>query len=290
MISLGYCKRHWRELAAPEDQRRKPKKKREEEATTCEPVGSSVYDEILPASFAWKVEGGGGIIPKKELKSEGRSDSGVKMKGVNGEPNDLIPILQHFVDNQSLDPGWHRSAERLSRGIKPAKALSTQLEQWEKALAITEFALIAGNTKHLSHNQVCKMMGLAWGRDAGFHKIMISKLCARRGELERKKRVDAGTPMTAEKKAALKEKQQEAKRRRIETLQQELFVPALPAPAGEDEQPESDAAMGGGELYAQHHQEEEVTLPPMEEPVAEAMEEPSIEVEVEEAEEHTTQI
>ena len=276
---IGYCKRHWREFAAPEDQRRKPKKKQEEESLTCEPVGSSVYDEILPASFAWKVEGGGGIrIPKKELKSEGvGSDSGngvgVKVKGADGESTDLIPILQHFVDNQSLDPGWHRSAERLSRGIKPAKAVSTQLEPWEKALAITEFALIAGNTKHLSHNQVTKMMGTAWGRDAGFHKIMISKLCARRGELERKKRVDAGTPMTAEKKAALKEKQQEAKRRRIETMQQELFVPALPAPVGDDEQQ-------GGEQYAQ--QQEEVTLPPMEEPVAEAMEEPSIEVEEEE--------
>ena len=49
----GFCKKHWREFAAPEHLRKtkRQKKAEEDEPTTCEPVGSSVYDAILPASF-----------------------------------------------------------------------------------------------------------------------------------------------------------------------------------------------------------------------------------------------
>lgn len=44
---------------------------------------------------------------------------------------------------------------------------------------------------------------------------------------EHKKQVDAGSPMSAEKRAAYKMKRGAAKRRRIETTSQELYEPAL---------------------------------------------------------------
>lgn len=187
---------------------------------TCEPVGSSVYDNVLPASFSWKMEGslngGGGLRPyKREIKFgtggmvelENVADVRKDVLKVKGDENqgDLIPILQHLADNESLDPGWHRTNERLARGIRPPKSLSTQLETWEKQLAVMEMALIAGTeTGRLTQHRIAKILAHAWGREKGFHKLMVEKHCDRRGDLDRKKRVDAGLPMSQQKKANLK--------------------------------------------------------------------------------------
>lgn len=239
----GYCKRHWRELLAPKDHRKRPQKEKEGDQMACEPVGSSVYDYILPASFAWKTEVSGGVkSPKKEDTLEGRGVTDREDKQV-----ELIPILKHLVENESLDPGWHRTNERLARGIRPSKSLSTQLESWEKQLAVLEMALIAGTdtSKCLTQHMTSKVLAHAWGREKGFHKIMIEKHCSRRGKLERKKRVDAGVPTVPEKRVAHKIKHdatKAAKKRKLEELSHEQLAPritdsygvaALPAPGGE---------------------------------------------------------
>ncbi|KAL7543126.1 hypothetical protein ACHAXR_012424 [Thalassiosira sp. AJA248-18] len=236
----GYCKRHWREYAAPEDQRKASKKKAAEEPTTCEPIGSSVYDHILPASFQWKADGSGGLklSPKKETKSEATEGGGMtelgnvedvkkdvmKVKEEEMQQTELVPILQHILDNESLSAGWHRINERLARGICPPKSLSTQLESWEKQLAVMEMALIAGtDTRHLTVHRTSKILAHAWGREKGFHKLMIDKHCARRGDLDRKKRVDAGVPMSVEKKAVYKMKfaaMKDAKKRKLESTEE----------------------------------------------------------------------
>lgn len=190
----GHCKRHWREFLAPDDQRKKAKKtmnQQEEEQKTFDPVGSSVFDHILPASFAWKVEG---ICEIKKSSGKGSTKREIlKEKGAESQ-TELIPILQHLVENESLDPGWHRVNERLVRGIRPPKSLSVQFEPWESQLALMEMALIAGtDTKNLSQQKISKVISHAWGREKGFHKKVIEKHCARMGDVKRKKRVDAGT-------------------------------------------------------------------------------------------------
>ncbi len=231
-----------------------------------------MYDSIIPASFAWKVEGSGGLkSPKKVI---GLSLPTLPKKA-GGEDTELIPLLQHLVDGESLDPGWHRTKERLSRGIRPAKALSVQLEPWEKQLAVMEMALIAGtDTKHLTQQKVTKVLAHAWGREKGFHKIMLEHHCSRRGDLARKKRADAGVPLTDEQKAAMKEKSA-AKKRKFAVLEQNPLepqqlaayeaAPALPVPAGEAPM---EVAMGeqAGHVVEEHLQ------PPLEEPQVEVQE------------------
>ena len=59
-----------------------------------------------------------------------------------------------------------------------------------------EILLLSGGTpcanfKDLAH---------AWGREKGFHNLLVSSICERRGEVDRKKRSDARTP--EERKAA----------------------------------------------------------------------------------------
>ena len=175
----GYCKRHWQERLDPEDPHKKTKKKKEEEQTACEPFGSSVYDYIVPASFAWKTEVSGRVkSPIKEHALEGGGMADQEDKHI-----ELIPILKHLVENESFDPGWHRTNERLARGIHPPKWLSTQLESWEKQLAVLEMALIAGTdmAKCLTQHKTSKVLAHAWGREKGFYKIMTEKHCSRRG-------------------------------------------------------------------------------------------------------------
>ena len=68
--------------------------------------------------------------------------------------------------------------------------------------ALVEILLLSGGTpyanfKHLAH---------AWGREKGFHNVLANAVCDRRGEVERKKRSDAGRTLTDEQKEAFKQK------------------------------------------------------------------------------------
>jgi hypothetical protein len=47
------------------------------------------------------------------------------------------------------------------------------------------------NFRHLAH---------AWGRDRGFHHVLVNTVCSRRGEVERKKRKDAKEPLSDSKR------------------------------------------------------------------------------------------
>eukprot|EP00569_Conticribra_weissflogii_P006280 CAMPEP_0171343922 /NCGR_PEP_ID=MMETSP0878-20121228/18284_1 /TAXON_ID=67004 /ORGANISM="Thalassiosira weissflogii, Strain CCMP1336" /LENGTH=521 /DNA_ID=CAMNT_0011846979 /DNA_START=21 /DNA_END=1586 /DNA_ORIENTATION=- len=225
----GYCKRHWREFEAPESERRPAKKKTVEEPVTCDPVGFSVYDEILPLSFAWKTT----IKPvrvKREISAESEpvssafenpEDEALRLQHNRGHQfnhysrgSELIPIAQHLADNAHLEPGWHRKNERLARGLCPPKSISSQLDTWEKQLAILEISLITGTFNDVGKNGIFRHhrnLAHAWGREKGFHKIILEQLCDRRGDLERKKRSDTGKKMTQERKRRPKEKLQQEK-------------------------------------------------------------------------------
>ena len=51
--------------------------------------------------------------PKKGLKLDGDT---INPDESAIDKTEFIPILQHLVDNEALDFGWHRTAERLSQG------------------------------------------------------------------------------------------------------------------------------------------------------------------------------
>lgn len=127
-IHDGMCKRHWKELHFPE--LTKPVKK-----IPLEPVGESVYDEIIPTSIGWKAN---------------------KARIENGE---AMQFVAHLRDNANLEAGWHRNAERASRGIPKVTSKATQLEIWERQLALLEIMLITG-TMYSS----LKLFAHAWGR------------------------------------------------------------------------------------------------------------------------------
>jgi hypothetical protein len=51
----------------------------------------------------------------------------------------------------------------------------------------------------------------AWGREKGFHHVLANSVCERRGEVERKKRSDAGKSMTEEERQSFRSKLQKAR-------------------------------------------------------------------------------
>ena len=121
------------------------------------PVGTSVYDRIIPDSVAWK------------------PNSGVPM-----------PLVKHLHDgfhDPNQPPAWHRNDERRARGLWPVSNPAMQLEGWERELVWMEILLLTGNPdasfRHLARG---------WGRDKGFHTVLASFVCARHGNADRKKR------------------------------------------------------------------------------------------------------
>ena len=183
----GMCKRHWKEVNQPRQSQPKPAD------LAPMPTGPSIYDTIVPTSIAWKAS-------KRKGEHEGR---------------DVMPLVAHLRDNSHLEAGWHRNQERLSRGIKPTATPAAQFEPWERQLCMFEIMLMAG-TLHHSH----KDLAHGWGREKGFHNVLVNQVCERRGELERKKRSDTGRTFTAEQRATFKVKLQRArceKRARSET-------------------------------------------------------------------------
>lgn len=62
--------------------------------------------------------------------------------------------------------------------------------------ALVEILLLSGGTpyanfRHLAH---------AWGRERGFHHVLVNTVCERRGEVERKRRSDARDTTGASKR------------------------------------------------------------------------------------------
>jgi hypothetical protein len=81
------------------------------------------------------------------------------------------------------------------------------------------------NFKDLAH---------AWGREKGFHNLLASSVCERRGEVDRKKRSDAGRSLTDEEREAFRGRLKKNKTAKHEdeiavlTATEELVAAQLP--------------------------------------------------------------
>jgi hypothetical protein len=223
----GMCKRHWRAVHFPDQVAAKAEaaRKKELEEQPPPPYGESVYDNVLPASIAYRPSFASHQHQQAQLeKTAAASGSGshgnttttdvaaaavTPMTGTataaaenhSATADPVVPKtpppsivsampLVTFLGDGALhkDVGWHRQAERRARGIFPCASLSAQLEPWEKQLALVEILLLSGGTPHANFRDLAH----AWGRERGFHQVLAGSVCTRRGEVERKKRSDAG--------------------------------------------------------------------------------------------------
>jgi hypothetical protein len=260
-ISQGMCKRHWRAVNFPDASKQLPGPPGASAAAAAAtvaglaqdtaknelhepppPEGTSVYETILPASIAYrptvitataspaKADFAGGASP---AASAGGTGTSAMYAGI-------MPLVAHLRDGAMKHPvGWHRNAERRARGMWPVTSLSTQLEPWERQLALVEILLLSGGTPNANF----KDLAHAWGREKGFHNVLASSVCERRGEVERKRRSDAGKSLTQEERASFNAK---VKKTRQLKNNQEVG-------------PESEAAAGVTEQGAELRYE---TVPP----------------------------
>lgn len=60
-----------------------------------------------------------------------------------------------------------------------------------------ETLLLSGGTPHASFRDLAH----AWGREHNFHRVLISTIFSRRGQVERKRRSDARAPVDDAKKS-----------------------------------------------------------------------------------------
>ena len=73
--------------------------------------------------------------------------------------------------------------------------------------ALVEILLLSGGTPYANF----KDLAHAWGREKGFHHLLATSVCERRGEVERKKRSDAGRTMTNEQRQRFRDKLKRAR-------------------------------------------------------------------------------
>jgi hypothetical protein len=67
---------------------------------------------------------------------------------------------------------------------------------------LVEILLLSGGTPYANF----KDLAYGWGREKGFHHVLASSVCERRGEVERKRRCDAGKVMSNEQREAFRQK------------------------------------------------------------------------------------
>lgn len=158
----GMCKRHFNQLNNP--------KPPPPEEPPLQATGTSVYEDIIPASVAWKIPkkrsgaassgeqqqqqhphhhqqmvatGSGamldhhgfaamGVLP--QLMGPGAAAAVPAPAAAAGaeSPEDAMPIIGHLRKYAHLEAGWHRRQERAARGVPPPAANSTQLDTWER--------------------------------------------------------------------------------------------------------------------------------------------------------------
>jgi len=184
--------------------------RKEEEILPPPPEGESVYDTILPESIAYRpTQAMNSLAVLKQaavtVAKAGNSDNGMNTTGDENNNkkikspeststktktiSNIMPLISFLRDGAlNKDVGWHRRAERRARGMFPCSTLNSQLEPWEKQLALVEILLLSGGTPHANFRDLAH----AWGREKGFHQILASSICTRRGEVDRKRRSDAG--------------------------------------------------------------------------------------------------
>jgi len=193
------CKRHWKAINFPLPPPAK-------EDLPPPPEGESVYDSILPQSISYR---------PTSTKSKHKDDDGnVVLDRV--DPLDpppapdgmtVMPLVSFLREGRAKAAGWHRNVERRARGMFPVSSLSSQLEPWERQLALVEILLLSGGTPFANFRDLSH----AWGREKGFHHLLATSVCERRGEVERKKRSDAGRTMTPEQRKAFRDKLKRAR-------------------------------------------------------------------------------
>lgn len=65
-----------------------------------------------------------------------------------------------------------------------------------------EILLLSGGTAYANF----KDLAHAWGREKGFHHLLATSVCERRGEVERKRRSDAGRILSDAERAQFRSK------------------------------------------------------------------------------------
>jgi hypothetical protein len=206
------CKRHWKEVNCLLDNDRS---KNNDGHKRLDPEGESVYETILPMSIQYRPSIN---IHYSALLMPGRSKSNNNNNTENPKSeiesvDDLVdipiphgvtvmPLIKYFKDHADQPPGWHRNNERRARGLHPVPSIATQLEPWERQLALFEILLLSGGTPYANF----KDLAHAWGREKGFHCVLSNSVCERRGEFDRKRRSDAGRAFTDDEKEMLRTK------------------------------------------------------------------------------------
>lgn len=186
------------------------------------PHGVSVYESILPASIAYRPVQTGSVVATPATAAVSASSNGKKAAAATGSSSEnaaaaaaapppagsTMPLIAHLRQGALNEPvGWHRNAERRARGMFPVTSLSTQLEPWERQLALVEILLLSGGTP----NSNFKDLAHAWGREKGFHQVLASSVCERKGEVERKRRSDAGKVLSALERESFRKKAKKSK-------------------------------------------------------------------------------
>ena len=249
ILSVGMCKRHWRAVNFPPDKPESIAFKSDvmaaapagaaldvkapplnaaalaasTETKKKEPPpaeGTSVYESILPASIAYRptvITTTAPLPASSASKIPAGAVDGKKpavMSGSNGTTTTyagVMPLVAHLKEGAAKHPvGWHRNAERRARGLWPVTSLSTQLEPWERQLALVEILLLSGGTPNANF----KDLAHAWGREKGFHNVLAFNVCQRGGATDRKRRSDAG-------KASFGNKQKQSKTAMTESQAQQ---------------------------------------------------------------------
>ena len=147
----GMCKRHWKAVNFPEA----PPKA---ESQPPPPEGESVYDNVLPQSISYRP---GSVGAKASSSKGGDSNKGDSMDPPAAPDGACqMPLVAFLREGASREVGWHRQAERRARGMFPVSSLSSQLEPWERQLALVEILLLSGGTPYANF----KDLAHAWGR------------------------------------------------------------------------------------------------------------------------------
>jgi hypothetical protein len=120
----------------------------------------SVYDSVLPASLAWRMNG-----PKRRGASE------------DGNHSDM-PFVEFLKTNGShLPGGWHRRQERHARGYPLTSASIPEWDDWERELIWTELLLVTGAAASSDDrpDATTDLLAHAWGCRPGFHAEFIAQ-------------------------------------------------------------------------------------------------------------------
>ena len=88
---------------------------------------------------------------------------------VKTSESDVMPLAQHLKNGYltGRPEAWHRSDERITRGLAPIVDPNVPLDDWERALAWMEILLVSGST-----DECFAHWTRGWGRDDEVQRIL----------------------------------------------------------------------------------------------------------------------